>query len=409
MNLRWSAAVAALLLSVHSVPAGQAYSPERVSEVNPSADVAVDAPYSSVGFVKSFVGKAEYSGSGAVAQDPKLLYTCAHLFYEKGRWAQLVGFQRALNSETGVDDSQTVFARGYYYFSGYTGSKKRGYDFDLDFAVAYAREGETFGPVALELNEGTTDDANGWENLTSTSTSKMILGYPAYLDADYYTQGYEFMHQTGPFQSAGPSGESFYQELGAYHGIDYVTTGPGNSGGPVLVLKEGTWRLAGILVSGSRFSAGIYAIDSYAEEVGDAALADALADVTEVGGASHSANARITKPVVLADGGTKYSSVAIRFAKLPAFATGVWLDLNVSAAKRGDLDVYVRSPAGRVYVVAVADESVSGADLNLSGFDVTSAFRLADPNGKWGVFVRDSEANSLRAQVNAAALHVTSL
>jgi Fe-S cluster assembly iron-binding protein IscA len=389
--------------------AWQSYSPERVSQVNPALDVANTAPYSSAGYVKSFLAGREFGGSAAVGQDPRLIFTCAHVLFERGRWADLVGFLRSLNSEHEPDDSQTVFVRGFYRFSGYTGSKKAGYDFDLDFAVAYARSGEVFGTSALPLNDGPPGDPDGLDNLTAPTTTKMILGYPAYLDANPLVEGLSFMHQTGPFENAGPAGEAFYQELSSYYGIDHVTTGPGNSGGPVLVLKDGTWRLAGILVSGSFFGAGAYVIDSYAKSVANSALAAAGADVPATGGTTRMSAAPLRQPLALTDGGRKYVSARVSFAQMTGLTTRVLLDLELDAQKRGDLDVYVRSPSGRVYVVAAANPDVNGTDLDLVDHDISPAFRRADPNGKWTVFCRDSEPNGLTARLQAASLKVTSL
>lgn len=403
-----AAFAACLVVAVPSSRAWEMHSPRQVHDIHPGKDLSTEEPYSSAGYLRTYVGKETFSGSAAVAQDPRLLFSCAHVMLEKGRWAGLVGFRRAWNAEFSPDDAGTVFARGYYVFSGYTGSKKRGYDFDLDFSVSYAKAGEVFGPSALGLNEGPSGDPDGLGNLTSTSVPKLILGYPAYLDYNL-RDGYYYMHQTGPFYGAGPGGDAFYPIYLAYYGIDYVSTGPGNSGGPVLVWKDSAWRLAGILISGAYDSAGIYAIDSYAKSIANSALAAAASDAGDVGANTFTAAAKLKKPLVLADGGKKYSSLKVGFSRIPGATTKVLLDLDITAPKRGDLDAYVRSPAGRVYVVASADPGVSGSDLVLDDHDISAAFSRTNPNGKWEVFVRDSRFNGSRVQVNAAALQVTSL
>lgn len=318
-----------------------------------------------------------------------------------------VGFRRAWDSGFFPDDSGTVFARGYYVFSGYTGTRKRGYDFDLDFSVAYARAGESFGPAALALNAAGPEDPDGLENLTSATLQKTILGYPRYLDFSFADGAY-YMHQTGPFTGAGPSLQAFSQEWGSYYGIDFLSTGPGNSGGPVLVKKDGEWLLAGILVSGTETSAGIYAIDSHARSLANSALAAAAADTADSGGTVSSATARLNRPVVLPDGGSRYASLKVTFKGVAGLVTGVLLDLHITAAKRGDLDAYVRSPTGRVYVIASADPAVTGSDLVLDDRDISGAFSRTNPNGTWRVFIRDSRPNGRRAQVNGAGLQLKS-
>jgi subtilisin-like proprotein convertase family protein len=112
---------------------------------------------------------------------------------------------------------------------------------------------------------------------------------------------------------------------------------------------------------------------------------------------------------VLTDGARKDSSLRINFANVPGRTTRVLLDLDITAQKRGDLDVYVRSPAGRVYVVASADPATTGSNLVLDDHDISAAFSRTSPNGRWQVFVRDSELNGARAQVNGAGLQLTSL
>lgn len=400
--------MACLLAAASTATAWQRHTPERVRTLYPGTDLAATAPYSSAGFLRADVGKDTFSGSASVAQDTRLLFSCAHVMLEKGRWAVSVGFRRAWDSEYSPDDSGTVFARGYYLFSSYTGARNRGYDFDSDFSVAYAKVGEQFGPAALALNSGGSEDPDGLENLTSVSVQKMILGYPSYFDFSF-RNGYHYMHQTGPFTGAGPSFQAFTQEFGSYYGIDYVSTGPGNSGGPVLVRRDGDWKLAGILVSGAFDSAGIYAIDGYAKSLANSALAAAQADTADAGGVASASAAKRTRPLGLADGGSKYASLRIAFSGISGRVTKVLLDLDISAQKKGDLDVYVRSPGGRTYVVAAADPGVGGANLVLDDQDISAAFSRTSPNGTWQIFVRDSRLNGARASVNGASLAVTSL
>lgn len=386
--------------------------PQKVSEANPGANVFTDAPYSSIGLVRAHSGKATAAGSGVVAQDPRLLFTCAHLLYYKGRWAELVAFRRSWNSEYAPDDSPTVFARGFYYFSSYKANKKRLYDYDIDFAVAFAKAGETFGPAALGLNAGSGGDPDGLGNLTSKSTSKMILGYPFYFfDADAnFKSAHLYMHQTGAFTGAGPNNDAFYPIFSTFYGINYVSSGPGHGGAPLLVQKDADWRVAGIVVNGAYDGTGIAVIDSYAKSVANAALAAAAADIPDTAGSStFTAAAKLKKPLVLPDGGTKFTTLKIAFSRIPGWVTKVLLDLNITADKRGDLEVSVRSPAGRVYLVANPDPTVSGTDLVLNGHDISGAFSRSKPNGKWEVFVRDAATNGSRAQVNSAALQLTGL
>jgi hypothetical protein len=90
------------------------------------------------------------------------------------------------------------------------------------------------------------------------------------------------------------------QTVFTYRDTEGVTTGPGNSGGPVLVEEGGDWKLAGILISGSYTGIGIYTLNSASE----AAAADVLG--LSLDGVSRTVYMR--KAVKLKDASRKYGS-----------------------------------------------------------------------------------------------------
>ena len=53
----------------------------------------------STGFMESYAAGGWYRGSAVIARDPKLIYSCAHLFYENGKWATDYYFHRAYHGK----------------------------------------------------------------------------------------------------------------------------------------------------------------------------------------------------------------------------------------------------------------------------------------------------------------------
>lgn len=340
-------------------------------------------PYSSTGLVETAIGSSAFSGSGSVARDPRLLFTCAHVLYDRGTWADTVAFHRAYHSSSGPSGAGVV-ARGYHYVSGYADAAIFPFDFDKDFAVAYSSPAQRFGDPLDWFQEGAS--------VVTSTAEKMILGYPSELDWNGVS-GLYFQHRTGPFNLP------FSRLSGAWFEINNVSTGPGNSGGPVLVRDtDGVYTLAGVLVSGSKSSAGIYVLDAEADLAATSALASANQPVsppptagptTPVAGAAFLAESR--RAVALKDGARRYTGRPLQVPRVVGpSVTQVLLDLSVSAERRGDLDIFVRSPRGRTRVVASANSADTGADLVLYSSDISGPFLASNPRGVWRVFLRDS-------------------
>ncbi|NJM36618.1 MAG: hypothetical protein HC845_01385 [Akkermansiaceae bacterium] len=128
----------------------------------------------STGYLEAIVGgQSFFRGSGIVARDPKLIYSCAHLFYEDGKWATGYLFYRAWHSDTYPNDDQGVAPRGLRYFTSYSeNANSEGPNdektFAVDFSVLYGNS--EFGPA-----KATSPDAGA---SIRSSTSKRIIGYP---------------------------------------------------------------------------------------------------------------------------------------------------------------------------------------------------------------------------------------
>jgi hypothetical protein len=330
------------------------------------------APLSSVGLVETVVWGTPYRGSASVARDHRLVYSCGHLVYDNGRWASVFRFARAYHSYLPPEWWQYQTARGFYKLAGYT---PFGFfnDFDDDFAVAYASANGWFGPPLLI-------HSNPIQALESNE-QKMIAGYPADLDHTYAVDtGFYYLHRTGPFR------QRYYDEDLSRAGGEYwregVTTGGGNSGGPILVQEGGQYRMAGVLVSGSFLGgSGVYALGSEAEQLGSIALSHS----TEGTSATRWAwpNGWIW------DASSIYASRSFDFSSTPTQAMEVRLSLGIYTQRRGDIDAFVRSPAGRFKVVAWRNASDKTPNLILNDEDISDNFRFLWGSGVWQLYFRD--------------------
>ncbi len=252
------------LLGVAIAPLGSAQVsvPKRVGN-----SVAGGAPYASTGIVETRFGQSYFRGSGAIARDSRLIFTAAHVGFDRGRWADEVAIALGWNGASDAPPSRYLSMRGYRFFSSYaTHVAQYGSDsdeaFNTDFLVGFATQ---------YLGNAVGVRAGGAGYLANASIQKFILGYPSERDFDG-VNGYYYMHRTGPFSTP------FTPLLDAYYDVQNVSTGSGNSGGPVFETSSGSAMLAGILVSGTDRSAGVYAIDPPAWDMSSNALS-ALNDV----------------------------------------------------------------------------------------------------------------------------------
>lgn len=324
---------------------------------------------SSTGFMDSKLGRYFYRGSAVVARDPKLIYSCGHLFYEKGVWATEYNFYRAYDKRALPQPYQGVAPRGFRYFTNYSdNSASYGQNsrkaFAYDFTVFYGNN--SFGPAVGWWQ-------NGAEALKS-NRRKRIVGYPSKID---YTgeQGYSYQHGTPWFT------KSARQSYRHYYSFNNVSTGGGNSGGPVFIEDEtgSNYYIGGILVSGSKTTAGIYALNNSSNNLASAAL----------GQATSSLQFTNTSPGLLPDGGSITETRSTTVSGFSGTLSDIKVSLSVITPRRGDLDVYVRSPSGRIRWVNKQSNDPS-ADVAIVGADYASTFRGQEANGVWQVKIRDA-------------------
>jgi len=211
---------------------------------------------------------ADRSGSGAVVRNPRVVFSCAHVVFNKALadpWLVNPRWHRAAAPTSLPPPSAGQHLRGYHYFSGYTNeANQTPAAWALDFVVHYAFEDTAGGGFASYWNDGVA--------ALKSSRPKLITGYPSGLYAR--DDGRRFlMHRTGPFSRA------FESSSGRYLVISEVSAGPGISGGPAWVSDGSQYLHAGVLVAGLSRSiggrtdaAGVYGVDSSSNSLIEAAI-----------------------------------------------------------------------------------------------------------------------------------------
>lgn len=349
-------AIASLLAAVLPEASAQVYYPKRGQFDE------------STGYMESQVSGDWYRGSAVVARDSRLIYSCGHLFYDRGVWATRYLFYRNYHAEALPKLSTGVAPRGFRYFTAYSSAvESNGANsaraFANDFTIFYGNN--SFGPAVGYWAQGAA--------AVKSARLKQIVGYPSVID---YTRqnGHHYQHGTDwfPMRAA--------QVRNDYYFFNKASTGSGNSGGPLFVANDGTddYSLAGILVSGSEDTAGIYALNDAANSMAASALG-----IEKIARTFRNRNS-----VKLPDGGTTYVTRQAQVSGFSENITGLKFTMSLNTKRRGDLDVYLRSPSGRIRWIH-KNSSNTSSNLNIDKANYTSTFRGYAANGAWKLKMRD--------------------
>ena len=340
----------------------------------------------STGYILSKVDGSYYRGSGVIARNPRLIYSCAHLAFENGSWASETEFHPGLDSFSDPNSSSGLTTRGYRYFTSYS-SNARTYGgsssqtFAYDFLIHYGYS--DFGTAVGWWPDGAA--------ALRSSRSKRIVGYPSKVD---YTnvRGYYYQHATDWFTRAAS------QTRGSYYRFQSVSTGSGNSGGPVFVWDSNSDKsyLAAILVSGSSTTAGVYALNDATDTMASKAL-----DLEEI-----KRNFVNKKSVKLRNNTKSYSTKKISVNKFYGNVVSISCAVDISTQRKGDLDVYLKSPSGRVKWINKSSSNKKNHIAIKRNF--SSTFRGSTANGTWKLKMRDTR-NGKTATFNRFGLTIKAL
>lgn len=353
--------------------------PKTTFPVKIDPAVVNDSPYRFNGVVLT----AESRGSGFCAWNQRAFFSAAHVVYTDSGWGAPPFWVPTVNAKE-VDPDQAIQSRGYYRFNRYAEIlEEQGTTtaFGKDVILAFAFKNLIPGPPARLNLKGAVD--------LRTDISKFITGYPAveaYTDTN--TKGY-FMHETGPFNIP------FSYSSNGSVATTLVTTGPGNSGGPVWTKNKGPgWSVAGVLVGGLPSECEVYAmspdIDALTRSVQPVIQKRQELPFPVRGVSASSLFFPYNQSQKIPDASEKWSSyiVGVRGFGEGTKVKTVRLDLTIRTAHRGDLQVYVVAPGG--YTALLQNEEGAGKnDFILKEKDLSDSFTGIDPIGKWAVRVRD--------------------
>lgn len=337
-------------------------------------------------------------GSGFCAWNRRAFFTAGHVVMGEETWEAPPTWYPAQNAEN-LNAKKAIPSRGYFRWTEYAelagGSDVR---FSKDVALAFAFEKLITGlPATVNLK--------GDQDLRKNAKS-MITGYPAenaYLDEDI--SGY-FLHRTGPVVSP------YQKSAGKALITTKVTTGGGNSGGPVWTQdKNKAWVASGVLTGGLPSETVVYSFSSDVNSL-TRALAPVLKKemgkpIVANGVTGSSLFFPLNKETVIPDGSKKWTSFRIGVDKFEtgALLTKVKLSLDISTKDRGDLLVILEGPGG--YSAVIHNEQGGGKpNLIVDGKDLTEAFVEIEANGYWYLRVQDRIKGD-KATFKSAVLEVS--
>ncbi len=339
------------------------------------------SPYRQTGLV--LTGQAR--GSGFVASDRKLFFSAAQVVREEASWVASPEWYSGVNDASTPSEDDAVQSRGYFRWDKYaTMSTKYG----GDSKQALANDVILAWSVAdFIAGEPAVIDFSGSKRLVSGQPC-MITGYPETIEYDEM-EGEFYQHATAL------RSENFETEYENYKVASLISTGPGNTGGPVWTQDASlNWMASGVLVSGRPSEIGVYGMNNSVKSLLKAA-SPAILNPREksvfVGGLSGTSYFwQTTKPKNIPDGLHKFTIIPLKLSKYPVDAkvSSLILNLDISTAHVGDLVVWLQSPDG---VVSVLHDSEGAGEDNLIKVDkdLSSEFEGALANGKWQLKIQD--------------------
>jgi subtilisin-like proprotein convertase family protein len=309
---------------------------------------------------------------------------------EAGTWNQPPTWFSGVNSAEAPSEETGIEARGYFRWASYasqvalSGNTSKA-AFSRDAALAWS-----FEPFTAE--EPAAVDFKGAVNLRAGVPS-MITGYPALIS---YTgeEGNYYLHTT--LEEA----TQYKSAQGNYLQATHISTGPGNSGGPVWVRDEaGEWKAGGLLVAGRPSETGLYGFTSEVKSLFKSAepvlgeSTRSLKNSSKVGTSSRLA--ALATPKTIPDGRHKWTRIPLKIGAFPegSAISFVRLNLTITTAHRGDLIVALLGPDG-TFALLHDGEGAGADDLVIDDMDLSGDFAGAGEDsegtpGKWQLLVQD--------------------
>lgn len=337
------------------------------------------SPYRYNGVVQT----ANARGSGFCAWNRRTFFTAAHVVYDGESWGAPPFWAPAVNDlQLGKRDG--FWSRGYYRWADYAkivaeeGNNNAA--FGIDTVVGFSFRKLVKGrPAPIDIRGGHT---------LTTKVKSTITGYPAqnpYKDKNI--EGY-YLHQTEP------SVTPYRSHRNGSLITPLITTGPGNSGGPVWTKQKKRWKASGVLVGGlpsetvvCPFTSETNSLLRAVKPIVSKKSSDAIG-VNGVGATSYFFP--YNKRVKLPDGATQWTNfrVGVKAFERDSITSIVRLSLDIRTKHRGDLQVMLTGTDGAEALIH--NEGGAGKDnLIIKDMDLSEAFAGVDPNGTWILRVQD--------------------
>ncbi len=329
MSIFHFSALSTILTMAAAVPAfaGKTTVPEKVGPALVNA-----SPYRYNGVVTTSSAR----GSGFCAGNRRILFTAAHMVFEGQDWTTPPVWHPQTHS-TELSQDTAIQTRGYIRWRSYadlatSSAPKTPSAFNKDVAVCFSFKPLIPGkPAPLDFHGRST---------LMDGVNCMITGYPAenpYLNKPI--KGY-FLHSTKP------------QWLGfkAYSGnavqTTLITTGPGNSGGPVWTgNNRAGWKASGVLVGGLPSETVVHSFSSDTRKLYDAALKVLAYEGSSAVGNNIGASSVFygnNQRMVIPDGVHKWTVKAVEVGPFAdSIVEKAYLSLDISTPHRGDLQVFL--------------------------------------------------------------------
>jgi subtilisin-like proprotein convertase family protein len=237
---------------------------------------------------------------------------------------------------------------------------------------------------------------NGMKDLMS-GKKYTITGYPAmnpYLDKpsdDDVINSSESFHifRTKPFSSP------FRKYADRAITTTLITTGPGNSGGPVWTINaKGNWTASGVLTGGLPSETIVYGftpdMNSLLRSV-KPIVSSPQATSMNVGGVENTSHFfPYTKKHTIPDGVHKWTNFRASVNTFPLGKTinTLRLSLDIKTPHRGDLYVMLTSPQG-VNTIIHNEQGADTKNLVIKDLNLSETFKDTPPNGTWTLRVQD--------------------
>lgn len=324
-------------------------------------------------------------GSGFCAWNKQVYFSAAHVVFGETDWVAPPVWGLGVHRQN-IRRKDVVRTRGYFHWNQYADlatslDSRKPSAFSKDVIIGYSFRDLAKGkPAVLNLN-GVADLKRG--------TKSMITGYPAVNAYEEIEISGFFMHRTRPqsIRFNNYSGDALEATL--------ITTGPGNSGGPIWTRNSrGRWEAAGILVGGLPSETVVYGFSPKLNKLLGAA--GNLVEKTDpgslyasgVGASSLFFTKRVNKDIP--DGLHKWQrfTTSVKAFDVTATATKVSISLDIRTKHRGDLQVALQAPDGQG--VILHNEGGAGRkNLVIRDADVSEFFDGSPANGPWSVLVQD--------------------